>query len=136
MCLSTFNGFVQFFNTRGANLDPLGAVSTMQADTASAHTMTQQMQNVSAIDVLTLFGRYSLTIRDHVVVKLDVEGAEYDILMRAITHGLIQFWGAFYIEWHHDNEYNIWSLIARTTLSTLTQTCCNHSSLRFSRFEN
>lgn len=55
--------------------------------------------NVPMID----FGKWiidNLNIDDYIVVKMDIEGAEYDVLERVIETGAINFFNKLYIEWH------------------------------------
>lgn len=42
---------------------------------------------------------------DYVVVKMDVEGAEYDILLQAIAAGIPALWDELYVEFHEDNNW-------------------------------
>ncbi len=42
---------------------------------------------------------------DYVVVKIDVEGAEYDVLLGAIAAGVPRLWDELYVEWHEDNQW-------------------------------
>jgi FkbM family methyltransferase len=42
---------------------------------------------------------------DYVVVKVDVEGAEYDVLLGAIEEGVPRLWDELYVEWHEDNQW-------------------------------
>ena len=44
---------------------------------------------------------------DYVVVKIDVEGAEYDVLLGAIAAGVPRLWDELYVEWHEDNAWVI-----------------------------
>jgi hypothetical protein len=39
---------------------------------------------------------------DHVVVKMDIEGAEYPVLTKLLNDGTINLISVLYIEWHHD----------------------------------
>ena len=42
---------------------------------------------------------------DYVVVKMDVEGAECDILLQAIAAGIPALWDELYVEFHEDNNW-------------------------------
>jgi FkbM family methyltransferase len=42
---------------------------------------------------------------DYVVVKIDVEGAEYDVLLGAIAEGVPRLIDELYVEWHEDNQW-------------------------------
>lgn len=39
---------------------------------------------------------------DHVVVKMDIEGAEYPVLTKLVADGTINLISVLYIEWHYD----------------------------------
>ncbi|MFG2174078.1 FkbM family methyltransferase [Streptomyces niveus] len=39
---------------------------------------------------------------DHVVVKMDIEGAEYPVLTKLIADGTLDLISVLYIEWHYD----------------------------------
>lgn len=34
---------------------------------------------------------------------MDIEGAEYDVLQRAIANGLVALWDELYVEWHAES---------------------------------
>jgi FkbM family methyltransferase len=55
--------------------------------------------NVESID-LSSFLKQNFTEKDHVVLKLDVEGAEYEILNKLIDDGTINLVKEFYGEFH------------------------------------
>ncbi|MDO3379582.1 FkbM family methyltransferase [Geoalkalibacter halelectricus] len=42
----------------------------------------------------------NFSIKDYIVLKLDVEGAEYDILEKMISDGTINYIRRIFIEWH------------------------------------
>lgn len=46
--------------------------------------------------------RRTVTADDHVVVKMDIEGAEYPVLSKLLTDGTINLISVLYIEWHYD----------------------------------
>ena len=95
--ITTFDGFVPFIldnNEEGA------AGSTTLGDSMSAVGRTI---NVTAVDVVTLFREFRES--DTVVMKMDIEGGEYDVLRRMITHGLMALVDAIAVEWHHDNQH-------------------------------
>lgn len=46
--------------------------------------------------------RRTVTADDHVVVKMDIEGAEYPVLTKLLTDGTINLISVLYIEWHYD----------------------------------
>ncbi|MFE7837352.1 FkbM family methyltransferase [Streptomyces sp. NPDC057474] len=46
--------------------------------------------------------RRTVTADDHVVVKMDIEGAEYPVLTKLLADGTINLVSVLYIEWHFD----------------------------------
>lgn len=46
--------------------------------------------------------RHTITPDDHVVVKMDIEGAEYPVLSKLLADGTINLISVLYIEWHFD----------------------------------
>eukprot|EP00002_Diphylleia_rotans_P007734 TRINITY_DN17397_c0_g1_i1.p1 TRINITY_DN17397_c0_g1~~TRINITY_DN17397_c0_g1_i1.p1 ORF type:complete len:252 (+),score=70.25 TRINITY_DN17397_c0_g1_i1:46-801(+) len=61
--------------------------------------------SVKGISIKTLFETVGLTENDYVVIKMDVEGAEYDVLRSILAHGLLRYIDVFAIEWHEDNPH-------------------------------
>lgn len=62
---------------------------------------------VAAVDVLTFFNDIKISDSDEVVVKMDVEGAEYALCKRMIHHCLFSFVDRVAIEWHKAYEENL-----------------------------
>ncbi|MDQ1015788.1 FkbM family methyltransferase [Streptomyces afghaniensis] len=46
--------------------------------------------------------RRTVTADDHVVVKMDIEGAEYPVLTKLLADETINLISVLYIEWHYD----------------------------------
>ncbi|MFJ5078714.1 FkbM family methyltransferase [Streptomyces sp. NPDC088553] len=56
---------------------------------------------VPAVD-FSAWLRRTATPGDHVVVKMDIEGAEYPVLRKLLADGTIGLVSVLYVEWHHD----------------------------------
>ncbi|WP_411574217.1 FkbM family methyltransferase [Streptomyces fradiae] len=56
---------------------------------------------VPAVD-FSAWLRRTVTPADHVVVKMDIEGAEYPVLAKLLAEGTVDLISVLYIEWHHD----------------------------------
>lgn len=56
---------------------------------------------VPAID-FSAWLRRTVSPDDHVVVKMDIEGAEYPVLTRLLDDGTINLISVLYVEWHYD----------------------------------
>ncbi|MFF9211924.1 MULTISPECIES: FkbM family methyltransferase [unclassified Streptomyces] len=46
--------------------------------------------------------RRTVTADDHVVVKMDIEGAEYPVLTKLLAEETINLISVLYVEWHYD----------------------------------
>ena len=60
--------------------------------------------NVTAVDIVTFFKKLQIREMDEVVVKMDVEGAEYELCRRMIAYCLFPLINRIAIEWHHHNH--------------------------------
>ena len=93
--LTTFDGNATLhFDTPGGSL---GASILAESNSVRSKGLSAQ---VPAMDVLTLFKQLPPRRQDNCVVKVDIEGAEYDVLQRAIANGLVALWDELYVEWH------------------------------------
>lgn len=63
------------------------------------HYIDPETIDVECID-LVQFITENFSPSDHIVVKFDIEGAEYTILEKMISTGAIDYVNSFYIEWH------------------------------------
>lgn len=67
---------------------------------------TEKLDEENAVEVevvdFTEFIRKNFEPDDYVIVKLDVEGAEYDIIPKLMESGVINFLDELYIEWHDE----------------------------------
>jgi FkbM family methyltransferase len=61
--------------------------------------------SVHVVDVVSLFARMHIRRSDFVVLKLDVEGAEFEIVRRILLHGLMDYIDKIAVEWHHTNYW-------------------------------
>ena len=58
-----------------------------------------------ALDIVTLFRKVlKVRLEDKVVLKIDIEGFEFELLRRMAFHGLLQFVDDLAIEWHDTNS--------------------------------
>jgi len=55
---------------------------------------------VKSVD-LNKFILSNFSMEDYIVLKLDIEGGEYDILPHMIRNGSIKYVNELFIEWHH-----------------------------------
>jgi FkbM family methyltransferase len=98
--LTTSNGVVSIFVEEGRREHDASTIVTDSMILRSAGSYF----NATALDVVTLFTEvFPLTLQDSVYVKIDIEGAEFTIIPRAILHGLVPLWDHLDVEWHDQN---------------------------------
>lgn len=83
----TYNGEIEYYQ-RPSEL-PLGS-TIMKEKIQSTPATTKKVECVDILDLIT----------EMCCLKLDVEGAEYDILERIITGGKADLIDRLYVEWH------------------------------------
>jgi FkbM family methyltransferase len=59
------------------------------------------MVEVDCIDISDLLNKYNEN--DFIVVKMDIEGSEYNVLRKSIKDGTIKKVNDIWIEWHHNH---------------------------------
>eukprot|EP01031_Cornospumella_fuschlensis_P028732 gene28732-34684_t len=64
-----------------------------------------QRHTIPAIDIVSLFHRERIHPDDYVVVKMDIEGAEYNVVRRVLTSHLRRLIDKMAVEWHHNAFY-------------------------------
>lgn len=81
--------------------------STIRTDKTSGNIRYSDPVKVETID-LARFIKSNFTEEDYIVLKLDVEGAEYDILPHLIKEGIFNGWvNELFGEWHEHKLDNI-----------------------------
>lgn len=78
--------------------EPTGpeAGATIMTD---SYSVTDHSVKVPIIDIVTLLRREHITIEDFVVIKMDIEGAEYDVMKRILLSGSYRYIDKMAIEW-------------------------------------
>jgi FkbM family methyltransferase len=76
---------------QGSSIIPLNSWNTNQ--------VFQESFNIPSIDISEFIGKH-FTRSDQVVVKMDIEGSEYDVLEKMIADDTISIISEIYIEWH------------------------------------
>jgi FkbM family methyltransferase len=72
------------------------AGASLMTDSNSARNEVVQ---VVAVDVNTLFKKLQLREEDYVVIKMDIEGAEFDVVKRIIAYGWLPYIDKIAVEW-------------------------------------
>ena len=98
--LTTYDGFVDIFvEEMRASHD----ASTIVTDSKIVRGSGAYF-NATALVIVTLFTDvFPVYPRDSVFVKVDIEGAEFTVIPRAILHGLVPLWDSLNVEWHDQN---------------------------------
>ena len=98
--LTTYNGFVDIFVEEMRSEHDASTIVKDSKITDGSGTHF----NATALDIVTLFTDvFPVHPRDSVFVKIDIEGAEFLIIPRAIVHGMIPLWDSLDVEWHDQN---------------------------------
>jgi FkbM family methyltransferase len=99
------NGHNEFLINKDICDAPIGGAShVLSEDWVKPEYIPECCVDKDVIDVecidLTKFIETNFEKSDLIIVKLDCEGAEYCILEKMISNGVIDFIDEFYIEWH------------------------------------
>jgi FkbM family methyltransferase len=89
-------------------LDTPDAATFAASTVAGANSHSGEQVTVPTVDIEYLCSTFALgglMDADYVVVKMDVEGSEYDILLQAIGAGIPALWDELYVEFHEDNDW-------------------------------
>ena len=96
--VTTHNGLVTFILDNNNSGD---AGSTVEIDSFSA-VGTKII--TKAYDIIDIFHNIvKVKLHDYVVVKMDVEGHEYELVRRMMLYGLLPYTDKIAVEWHHEN---------------------------------
>ncbi len=99
--VSDIDGELEFFLSRESNMG-----SSICIEKKSADIDVNEPIKVKSI-CLSNFIKNNFNIKDYIILKLDVEGAEYRILKKLIKDKTIDYINELYIEWHKNvNDYN------------------------------
>lgn len=77
------------------------AGSTTMAESASA---TGPHYTIPSVSILDLFSDMRIRVDDYVIVKMDIEGAEFDLLRHMIVHGMHRRIDVLAVEYHENNR--------------------------------
>jgi FkbM family methyltransferase len=88
----TVDGEIKFYSNDG------GASSVIK-EKAKLGGFDKNKLSVPCID-FSGWIKNNIDITDYVVLKMDIEGAEYDVLDRMVDQGTIDYVDRLYIEWH------------------------------------
>lgn len=81
------------------------AGATLVKDTMNGRRVGLPIINVTAVDIVTLFREIlQVKVSDTVIVKVDIEGYEFEMLRRVATRGLLPYIDVLATEWHDENN--------------------------------
>ena len=121
--LTTFDGFVDIF------VEETRLEHDASSIVAGAHVRDGPGSyfNASAVDVVTLFREvFPVYEEDNVVVKIDIEGAEFPVIVRALLHGLVPLWDELSVEWHSRNPF-IFANEREQAIHSWRETCLSYA---------
>lgn len=106
-----------------------GLGSTVSADALVFRNKVQNKKdkdivNLPTITMRRIFEENSIHIRDYVVLKIDVEGYEYELLPYLISQGLLQHIDVLAVEYHDNNVWFYNGLSAEKQAELHDQTKC------------
>ena len=80
----------------------VGGATNIMDDNIQYQNSNNYIKNFSSVECVD-FSEFikKFNKEDYIIVKLDVEGAEYPILEKMIEDGTIDYVNEFYIEWHN-----------------------------------
>lgn len=104
----------QIYEKTGGSSNILGQ-DWIKPDYIPEENITYQYVSVECIN-LSKFISDNFDKTDHIILKLDVEGAEYTILEKMLEDETIEYISEIYVEWHQGllrNNYNQSNLIEK-----------------------
>ena len=71
--------------------------SIMSGSSATYHNNSVKIPVMGIIDI---FHKYHITRDDYIIMKVDIEGAEFKMLRKMVTHNLLHLVDILAVEWH------------------------------------
>jgi FkbM family methyltransferase len=84
------------------------------ADAGTEDKHFKRTEEVPCID-LSNFIKSNFNKEDNIIVKMDIEGSEYDVLERMIAEGTLEYVNNISVEWHSRFFRNVDEIIKRET---------------------
>jgi FkbM family methyltransferase len=103
--ISTRDGTVALiFDCDAKRDDCLGAEgSSLNKDSLS---LGQKSVNITSLDILTLFRGLHIKESDVVLLKMDIEGSEFEVVRRLLVSGVLySLIDIIMVEWHHNAAF-------------------------------
>eukprot|EP01041_Mallomonas_annulata_P003392 gene3392-6734_t len=120
--IGTKDGFADFYYD---NPDP---AHTTVASTLMKESSIVQGNPKESVRVMSIVTLLKNVIRakplDNVVLKIDVEGSEYDIMRKLFSSGVMRLVDKLAVEYHHDNKYVLGNPLKKGAVCLGPSTCC------------
>lgn len=106
-----FNRTVMHKDGRPGNEKNMGVAyidegsSVLGLNSGDVRSCVQDIMDVECVDISEIINKYDP--EDYILIKMDVEGAEFELVRKLLNDGTIQNINDIYIEWHPncmDNE--------------------------------
>lgn len=98
----THTGTVQFSkmneDSQGSSVECIMSEGICQDPSSNSFRRHDNVVEVPCVDVTDVLNRYKNA--EYVVVKMDIEGSEFNVLRKAISDGSIGIAKVLYVEWH------------------------------------
>lgn len=101
IAIGTFDGNITFL--LDTHKGPGSAGSSVMNESYSVSSNNTRI--VKCLDIVTLLHSLHLDKQDFVILKIDVEGMEYDLAKHLIITGAIRYIGRVAVEWHHNSYF-------------------------------
>lgn len=110
--ITTFDGSVQLFAEQSSGW---ASASSIVPESSIVRGPGARV-NTTALDIVTLFRARRKGPQDFWAIKIDIEGAEFQVIPRAIFHGVTARWDEVSVEWHDTNKWIFEANAARTAI--------------------
>lgn len=77
-----------------------GIGSSLVSGSVYQHEGGAQVINVTTVDMVDVFGHHGVRPEDEIHMRLDIEGAEYEVMRRIITAGMACWFNVLHFEGH------------------------------------
>jgi FkbM family methyltransferase len=72
--------------------------SVLGLNSGDVRSCVQEIINMECVDISGIINKYDQD--DYIVVKMDVEGSEFELVRKLLKDGMVSKINEFYIEWH------------------------------------
>jgi FkbM family methyltransferase len=108
--VSTYDGTIKFISDDDFSNEEWGATTNLDLNTDN----TKNKQEVKSLDIAKFILTEIIPYADKIVVKMDIEGAEFNVLPKLIMNGVLCKMNKIFIEFHNskysENQKNIVNL--------------------------